>query len=122
MATVLVIGDYAGVRDALDLMLVDGTAVRWAVAPDETEGLDVDVVVIGPGMGDLDAVRVHPRLGHLPVVALADSVNERPVPNTWIVASGRPAVIDDLADRIQWLIARARHPASQQIPQVTPAA
>jgi hypothetical protein len=124
MPTVLVIGENVTVRDALELMLLGRVSVRWATTPDETEASDVDVIVVGPGLGDLVAVRVHPTLREVPAVVLGDHADGVALRsrNAWAVSTGHPAALDDLTDRIQWLIARSKHPSSQQRRQATPAA
>jgi DNA-binding response OmpR family regulator len=124
MPNVLVVGDHSGVRDVLELMLLDGVRVLWTTTPDETERPDVDVVVVGPGLGDLDAVRVHPTLREVPAVVLCDLTDPDALRsrNAWAVSTGQPSALDELTDRIQWLIARARHPSSHHLHRATPAA
>ncbi|MEX0874110.1 MAG: hypothetical protein WD646_05260 [Actinomycetota bacterium] len=124
MPTVLVIGEHTGARDALELMLLDQISMKWTTTPDETEGLDVDVVVIGPGLSDLNAVRVHPVLRDVPVVVLGglaggDHLRTR---DAWAVATGRPTALDELTDLVQMLVARATHPSCHRAHETTPAA
>jgi hypothetical protein len=123
---VLVLGGPDGLCGALELLLMGRAQVGRADAADDTEGIGVDVVVAAgrEALEHVKDVRVHPRLHRAPAVVLAVPVEEAPaVLGTWFVDPRRAEMLDDLTERVSWLLARAHHPTSRRtFSPVTPAA
>ena len=113
---VLVLGEAHGLSEALEFLLLGRANVRHAHTADDTEGLDVDVVVVtGPGVAEhIRAVRVHPRLDAVPTVALSADGEHITAPHGgWVVDTRRLDVLDDLTERVSWLLARTCHPSAR---------
>ena len=98
--------------------LIPGIAVRTAHTAAETEGLDVDVVVIaGPHpVGELTEVRVHPNLYEPPVVLFCPghrmNLEDWGSVDVWPVTSRGFTALDEVIERVALLLARIRHPAT----------
>jgi hypothetical protein len=111
---VLVLGDAQGLLEALELLLLGRARVRHAPAAGETEGIGVDVVVVtGPGASEhVRDIQVHPRLRSVPTVALSPEMSGLGAQfGVWVIDTRRLDVLEDLTERVSWLLARAHHPS-----------
>jgi hypothetical protein len=108
----LVLSEGRGLRDAIDDMLMGRATVTWARTPHDTEGYDIDAVIVDEpqAVDTLNQVRVHPRLHSVPVVMISAEPHDGHA-DVWHVASTGRHVIDDLAEHLDHLVARALHPS-----------
>lgn len=117
--TVLVLGTDDNLVTTLEA-LVGGVRFRHAHTAAETEGLDIDIVVVAGDypIEELTEVRVHPRLFEKPVVLVAPgralhSWDWRSY-DVWPVTTCGLGILDEITDLIGMLLARARHPSRRQ--------
>jgi hypothetical protein len=104
---VLVVGsDHEYVLRALSQRLPDGIVVRSSATALSTEALGDDVVVVAGGhvLEEARQVRVHPRIGSVPLVVVA--------PDRDVFVTRRDAgVLEEILHHVVHFIAVARHPS-----------
>ena len=107
---VLVIGTSGSFGEALQTLL-PGSNVRSVPCTVETEGIDVDVVVIvhPQPLPELTEVRVHPALHDKPVVLLAPGLDlaGEAWSQVWPVTATGGRAVEELVETIGLLIDRS---------------
>jgi hypothetical protein len=114
---VLVIAEDESISAVIDLLMLGRARIEHAYTPEESDGVDVGVVVIAMSrpVDELKAIRVHPQLSSVPVVVLDASRSasaadiEGP---TWVIDTTQLEALDELTERVGTLHARSLHPSA----------
>jgi hypothetical protein len=115
---ILLVGANERLQRSLEGEL-DGVSVRTACCVADTEGREIDTVVIANDhpFEELTQVRVHPYLYDMPVVLLAPghrvAIVEWKRSRVWPVTSTGIDQLDDLVRAIGEVLARAHHPSAR---------
>ena len=116
--TVLVVGEIEPIRRALDLKLLGRADVKHVVSPASSGTTQADVVVVAAmySAAELRRIREDPALSRAPVVVLDHmrslGASEQDG-STWLVMGDGPGIVDELAERVSWLLARVAHPSGR---------